>query len=209
MIFDYSKTGMFFQYEELCIDKLDPGYWERVRAFEMDDPDSSFKFSDRLAKENMWTKEYALRVMDEYKTFMFLCANMKVSITPSVSIDQCWHLHMIYSRDYEAFCEVLGKKIYHGPTRGGKQQSVKFEEQYRHAFNARGTYFHDSNKSDRLFPYDIWTLPNDRWKPCDLRYVDMTKHWVVPTGDPKALFVLLLKELKRKIKWLFYFLSPS
>jgi hypothetical protein len=187
------------------MENIHKAFWDRIQAFEIDDPDSQFKFSDRLARENMWTKEYTLRVIEEYRAFMFLGTVIKShAVTPSVPIDQCWHLHMIYSRNYEAFCEVLGKKFHHGPTKGGKQQEDKFEEQYRLTFNARAQYFRDT-----MYPYDIWCLPADRWKPVDLRYVDMTKHWVVPTGDVKALFNLLIQEIKTKLKCFFGSLAES
>ena len=46
--------------------------WNRIQNFELDDIDSAYTFSDRLALENGWTLEYALRVIDEYKKYIFL-----------------------------------------------------------------------------------------------------------------------------------------
>lgn len=47
--------------------------WERLSAFDIDDMGSKLRFSDRLARENGWTKQYTARVIEEYKRFLFLC----------------------------------------------------------------------------------------------------------------------------------------
>jgi ABC-type nitrate/sulfonate/bicarbonate transport system substrate-binding protein len=49
-----------------------PDLWNRIRHFELDDPAAAFSFTDRLARENGWPLEYALRAVLEYKKFMFL-----------------------------------------------------------------------------------------------------------------------------------------
>ena len=41
--------------------------WQKIEEFEIDDLDSSFTFSDRLARENDWSIEYTLRAIQEYK----------------------------------------------------------------------------------------------------------------------------------------------
>ena len=46
--------------------------WNKIKNFEIDDIDSSFTFSNRLARENDWSLEYALRTILEYKKFIFL-----------------------------------------------------------------------------------------------------------------------------------------
>lgn len=46
--------------------------WGDIENYEIDDLESSFKFSHRLARENMWSESYTRRVIDEYKKFMFL-----------------------------------------------------------------------------------------------------------------------------------------
>lgn len=34
--------------------------WKEIKSFELDDPESSLSFSDRLARENGWDLEYSL-----------------------------------------------------------------------------------------------------------------------------------------------------
>src|SRR5689334_8138005 len=99
--------------------------WERIEAFELDDPDTSLMFSDRLARENGWDKAFALRAMFEYKRFMFMLCTTDHPLTPSDEVDQVWHLHLLYTWDYwKVFCpEVLGREIHHGPTKGGSDES--------------------------------------------------------------------------------------
>ena len=46
--------------------------WSKIAAFEIDDPGSDFRFSQRLARDNGWRPEYAEEVIDEYRRFVFL-----------------------------------------------------------------------------------------------------------------------------------------
>jgi hypothetical protein len=39
--------------------------WNRIKDFQLDDPRVSFNFSDRLARENGWSIDYSLRVVEE------------------------------------------------------------------------------------------------------------------------------------------------
>jgi len=45
--------------------------WNRIQLFKIDNETDAFQFSDRLVRENGWTKSYALRVIEEYKRFVF------------------------------------------------------------------------------------------------------------------------------------------
>ena len=53
-------------------------------------------------------------------------------VTPSDAVDQAWHLHLTYTRDYwQAFCpQVLGSDLHHGPTKGGPAERHRFYHQY-------------------------------------------------------------------------------
>ena len=124
--------------------------WEQIQKFQIDKSSSSFKFSDRLAAENMWTKEYALRVIEEYKAFMYLCSIGK-NRTPSVAVDQCWHLHLLYTENYwDKFMPILGRNIHHGPTEGGVIEESRYMSQYSETLKAYKDVF------ERTPPIDIW-----------------------------------------------------
>lgn len=40
--------------------------WNRLEAFDLDDPETGLKFSDRLARENGWSGDFTKRVIREY-----------------------------------------------------------------------------------------------------------------------------------------------
>jgi len=109
-----------------------PELWKRISKFQIDDSGSSFTFTQRLARENGWSIEYSIRVVDEYKKFLYLAMTSSVSVTPSDEVDQAWHLHMLYTESYwDELCgKVLEREIGHGPTKGGNSERVKYNDQY-------------------------------------------------------------------------------
>ena len=106
--------------------------WARISSYSIGPPDAALSFRDRLARENGWTRARADRVIAEYKRFAFLAMTAGHEVTPSDAVDQAWHLHLTYSRDYwERFCpDILGAPLHHGPTRGGAEEQHRFHEQY-------------------------------------------------------------------------------
>lgn len=106
--------------------------WHALSAYEVGPADADLSFTARLARENGWSLAHALRVFDEYRRFLFLAVTADHPVTPSDAVDQVWHLHLTYTRDYwERLCpEVLGRFLHHGPTRGGSAESARFFEQY-------------------------------------------------------------------------------
>ncbi|MEE1898493.1 hypothetical protein V1389_09110 [Flavobacterium rakeshii] len=93
--------------------------WDKISNFRLDDPDASFTFSARLARENGWTKEYTNSVIEEYRKFIFVCCVSKSSVTPSDPVNQVWHLHLTYTKSYWIdFCKnTLQREIHHKPTK--------------------------------------------------------------------------------------------
>ena len=151
--------------------------WDRILAHRFDDPAARLTFTGRLARENGWTIGYAVRVVDEYRRFVFLAMTAGHPVTPSEDVDQAWHLHLAYTRDYwETFCrDVLDAPLHHGPTRGGAAEADRYDQQYRRTLATYETVF------DQRPPVDIWPLPAQRFG-ADLawRRVNVARHWVVP-----------------------------
>lgn len=170
--------------------------WSRIKNYDIDDMDSELKFSQRLQRENLgWSYDYTLRVIDEYKRFIYLGIISGHPVTPSEEVDQCWHLHMIYTRQYwDDFCEdVLGGiKFHHGPTKGGKKEADKFVDYYTKTRESYNKFFEED------WPQDIWPDNNSRFKPVDFKRVDLTNHWVVPIGDWKAMLKILINTIRQK-----------
>lgn len=124
--------------------------WKRIEKFSLDDPEASSPFSQRLARENNWDKSYTERVIKEYKRFAFLSIT-EGPFTPSVAVDEAWHLHLIYTRSYDKFCsEALQKKLHHNPSKGGKAEHEKFIGLYNGTLTSYESVFGD------VPPLDIW-----------------------------------------------------
>lgn len=150
--------------------------WQRIFSYELDDSAASFPFSARLARDNGWSRDYALRVIDEYKRFVYLAMVAGHEVTPSDEVDQAWHLHMTYTRDYWGpFTEVLGKPLHHGPTRGGASEDTRYEDNYTRTL---GSY-------EREFGAPA---PATIWPPAPVRFgkaptftrASKADYWMVP-----------------------------
>lgn len=131
--------------------------WQALSSYHIGPEDSALPFARRLARENGWTHAHAERVLEEYKRFCFLAVAAGFEVTPSDPVDQAWHLHLTYSRDYwDRFCpEVLGCKLHHGPTKGGPEERGRHFAQYAATLKAYETAFGAPP------PADIWPAAND------------------------------------------------
>ena len=169
---------------------------DEIMAFQFDDPDSSFKFSDRLAQENMWSKDYALRVIEEYRKFLFL-GRIFGTVTPSIAVDEAWHLHMIYTKSYwQDLCrDIFDLEFHHGPTKGGKEEDSKYWSQYNRTLFLYRRYF----KEDP--PEDIWPPAWLRFRPDHRVRVDLDKHCVIPVGSFVGLLWAFKQYLKNKLNF--------
>ena len=155
--------------------------WHDIRKFEMDDGQADFSFSDRLARENSWTLEYAIRTILEYKRFMFLICISDHPLTPSDQVDQVWHLHMIYTQSYwQQFCvNTLGREIHHGPTKGGSSEKSKFNNRYE---GCKELYIKTFGFEP---PADIWPSSKVRFGEIIFSRVNHHRNWIIP--KPKFL----------------------
>lgn len=106
--------------------------WHRIAVHRIGPDDVSLTFVARLARENRWSLTHAEQVIGEYKRFCYLAMTAGHEITPSDAVDQAWHLHLTYTRDYwGVFCpEVLQADLHHGATKGGPAERDRFYHQY-------------------------------------------------------------------------------
>ncbi len=132
--------------------------WERIRDFEMDDPEASFSFTDRLCREQGWSMQFAMRAVAEYKKFMLLIAICDHPCTPSEAVDEVWHLHLIYTRSYwKHFCgDTLGREVHHEPTKGISEQE-NFRDLYEKTQRSYTAFFLEPA------PQDIWPGVEERF----------------------------------------------
>lgn len=150
--------------------------WNRIDAFELDDPDSDFSFSDRLARENGWKHAYTLRCIEEYKRFMYLVCKSGHPVTPSDQVDQVWHLHLLYTQSYWVeFCEkTIGRKIHHEPTKGGQKEKDRYHNYYEETRASYKKFFQEDA------PSDIWPDSTIRFGQIVFQRVNLHKYQILP-----------------------------
>ena len=133
--------------------------FKRIAEHRLDFEGDTLTFSKRLARENGWSARYTERVIEEYRRFCFLAVHAGHPVTPSDAVDQAWHLHLTYTRDYwETYCpDVLGIELHHGPTRGGKDEAAKYTDWYARTLSS---YFEFFGRP----PRDLWPEPAERFR---------------------------------------------
>jgi hypothetical protein len=139
---------------QLELRPIDKVLWARLETMEIDPPDATTRFHHRLKQYNKWTDEFAGRVTKEYRRFLYLAARARHPVTPSDTVDQAWHLHLIYTRHYsEELCgKILGLQLHHEPSAGGAVESSKFERQYEQTIESYQAAFGEAP------PADIWPV---------------------------------------------------
>jgi hypothetical protein len=149
--------------------------WHKIKSFELDDPEIDFNFTDRLARENGWTVEYAIRAIVEYKKFIFLLTISNHPLTPSDQVDQVWHLHLLYTQSYWIdFCEnTIHQKIHHGPTKGGETEKNKYTDWYE---KTKELYLATFNAET---PKDIWPSSEIRFSEIEFVRVNTKRNWII------------------------------
>ena len=124
----------------------------RLQSFEFDKPDVALSFSARLARNCMWKPDYAYRVCEEYRRFIYLICSTDQTLTPSNDVDEAWHLHLAYTESYwnDLCADTLGRTLHHAPTEGGEEQHLYYRDCYIQTLRLYETVF------DEQPPADIW-----------------------------------------------------
>lgn len=150
--------------------KLDQELWNRISDFKLDNEYTQPPFTEKLMAENQWSRYFALRAIDEYKRFMYLCAVLPNGASPPKVVDEVWHLHLTYTQNYwYDFCgKNLLKDIHHIPSSGGKDDLELHKRWYQDTREQYKFYFEESP------PDDIWPDPNQKLEKPNFRLV---KKW--------------------------------
>jgi uncharacterized protein (TIGR04222 family) len=132
--------------------------YQRICAYELDDPSHEIGFLAHLMRANGWSRPFALGAIEEYRKFVFLALVADHPVTPSDQVDQVWHLHLLFSDAYwNDFCpRVLGRPLHHHPATGGQAEQDRFHEQYRATIRSYRQHFGEP--------------PADLWPPVDVRF---------------------------------------
>ncbi|MDB5046588.1 MAG: hypothetical protein JWQ08_2638, partial [Deinococcus sp.] len=85
----------------------------------------------RLQDEQGWTLAKTLRALEEYRCFLVLAATSGFSVTPSRLVDEVWHLHLTFTRDYwERLTPLLPAPLHHEPASGQVGDAAHHANQY-------------------------------------------------------------------------------
>lgn len=62
---------------------------------------------------------------DEYKCFLMMCLSHEegVAIPISRPVDQMWHTHILFTKDYQSLGQAVGRFIHHNPTVSEEERS--------------------------------------------------------------------------------------
>ena len=149
--------------------------WLRINGLILDDNSHSLTFSKRLARENRWAHWYASDVIEEYKKFLYLMAVAGHPVTPSIDVDQAWHLHLVYTRHYwDDFAKHMPFEPHHGPTEGGIKEGEKFSEWYSKTLESYKNIFGMNP------PANIWPEPSVRFREGQMwQWIDTSQYVLV------------------------------
>ncbi|WP_420335189.1 glycine-rich domain-containing protein [Roseibium sp.] len=170
----------------------DPDLWTRLSTCHPDDVEADFPFSKRLARDNRWTHDHALRVITEYQRFAYLSRMKAGMVTPSDEVDQAWHLHLTYTRHYWGpFKDTLGGALHHMPTKGGAGQATLFRQAYEKTLDLYRTEFGSEP-------------PADIWPPADIRFgkaphfqrINTQDVWIVPKPAMPPWVLRIARQLR-------------
>jgi hypothetical protein len=103
----------------------------------------TLSFTRRLARDHGWSMGFATGAVREYGRFCFLAVVSATPVTPSEEVDEVWHMHLTYSRDYwDVWCgQVLGVRLHHDPTQGGPAEQTRFVLHYARTLAEYETFF--------------------------------------------------------------------
>lgn len=139
---------------------IDQGLREQLRGLRIGRPGTETDFLKRLAAENGWSRNYARRVLHEYRRFLILATREVGAVMPSDAVEQAWHLHMLHPHSYwDELCDdILGHKLHQTPDDGDQ---------------AMTRYQHTLTEYRRTFGY---AAPDDIWPPAEERLAELGRY---------------------------------
>jgi hypothetical protein len=116
--------------------------WRRIAQHDFE-PDTPLNFTRRLARDHGWSLDDARAAVEAYRRFCFLAIVSPAPVTPSDVVDEVWHQHLIYSRDYwTIWCgERLRAPLHHDPTSGRPEAQMIFRRQYAETLALHERFF--------------------------------------------------------------------
>lgn len=95
-----------------------PTLLEEIMLYEH--PGLAERFQEKLGLN----EKDATELFADTKRFLFLCGTNKGQFAPPPQVDEGWHHFMLFTKDYEAFCQhYFGRFLHHSPkTREDKKK---------------------------------------------------------------------------------------
>lgn len=130
----------------------------RILAWAENDPELQRRFRAQLAERTGWSPGRCERAIGEYLRFCAVAARLGGRAVPSAAVDEVWHLHLTWTRDYwEDFCpRRLGFALHHQPSRGLPGEREALREAYADTLQAYAYEF--GPPEPELWP--AWSRPN-------------------------------------------------
>ncbi|SDD70131.1 TIGR04222 domain-containing membrane protein [Aquimonas voraii] len=122
---------------------IDRARTARILAWAENDPALQRRFRAQLAERTGWNPERCERAIGEYLRFCAIAARLGGRAVPSAAVDEVWHLHLTWTRDYwEDFCpRRLGFALHHQPSRGLPGEREALREAYAETLHAYAAEF--------------------------------------------------------------------
>lgn len=140
--------------------------WAKIEQFDFDQTPSEYDFTLRLAHENYWTQNFTKQAILEYKKFMYLAAVSDMMVSPSEIADTVWHQHLIFTKSYSEFCQILGKQIQHIPSTHNKEDLQKFKLAKERTTKLYETHFGKQSETiwNHANPFESLNLKKSKFK---------------------------------------------
>lgn len=99
----------------------------------------------RYSRKHNVSLEVAEKHFQGMLAFLYLCGTSDEVFTPSEIIDEMWHTFLLFTKDYDRFCQkFFGKKIHHNPdTTISTESKEKNQKQYENMYKKAKEEFSD------------------------------------------------------------------
>lgn len=107
-----------------------------------------------LKQENIFEEKEITKAIAEYRNFMFAKQQTRdeegLILSPCPIVDTIWHTHILFTEDYQKFCEtIIGFYVHHRPN--GKYETEQKQERFKRTIN----WFYEN---DIAVDNNIWSF---------------------------------------------------
>lgn len=146
------------------LSQTDPARTARILAWAEANPALQRRFRQQLGERCGWSAERCARAITEYLRFCAVAAELGGRAVPSQAVDEVWHLHLTWTRDYwDDFCpRRLGLALHHQPATGGSDERERLRLAYADTLHAYARCFGDPDPA--WWPAFAAARPERRWR---------------------------------------------